>query len=63
MRVHVLIQKRQVDPEGLGVAARNFRICARSSSGFIDPAPIKPSPPASLTAAASLQPDTQIIPA
>jgi hypothetical protein len=36
--------------------------CSRSTSGYIDPAPINPKPPALLTALASLCP-TQIIPA
>jgi len=46
----------------LSVAARQRRMCSRSSSGVIDPEPMSPSPPASLTAAASLQPLHQTMP-
>ena len=37
-------------------ALYNILICSRNVSGCIEPAPSKPSPPALLTAAASLQP-------
>jgi hypothetical protein len=49
-------------PNGREVAARHLRMCSRSSSGVIEPEPISPSPPASLTAAASRQPLHQTIP-
>ena len=49
-------------PKGFAVAARQRRMCSRSSSGVIDPEPMSPSPPASLTAAASRQPLHQTMP-
>ena len=49
-------------PKGFRVASRQRRICSRSRSGVIEPEPISPRPPASLTAAASRQPLHQIMP-
>ena len=43
-------------PNGLSVAALHFRICSSSTSGYILPLPIRPSPPALLTALASRHP-------
>ena len=48
---------------GYAVAPLAFRICSRRRSGFIEPAPIMPSPPASETATASLLPAAHTIPA
>ena len=50
-------------PNGRSVAFLHFWICSRSTSGYIDPAPKSPRPPALQTALASLQPLFQIIPA
>jgi hypothetical protein len=50
-------------PNGLSVAALHLAICSRKTSGYIDPAPNKPKPPALLTAEANSQPLHQIIPA
>ena len=50
-------------PKGLSVAASHLRICSRSTSGCMEPAPINPNPPALLTAEASRQPLHQTIPA
>src|SRR5690606_4311982 len=49
-------------PKGLSVTFLHFWMCSRNTSGYIDPAPIKPNPPALLTAAANLYPLFQIIP-
>lgn len=49
-------------PNGRVVAARQRRMCSRSRSGVIEPEPISPNPPASLTAAARRQPLHQIMP-
>ena len=43
-------------PQGLSVASFILCICSTRVSGCIDPAPSSPSPPALLTAEASLQP-------
>ena len=50
-------------PNGFVVAALHLVICSCNTSGYIDPAPIIPRPPALLTALASFQPLFQIIPA
>ena len=50
-------------PNGFKVAALHFVICSCNTSGYMDPAPIIPRPPALLTALASFQPLFQIIPA
>ena len=50
-------------PNGLFVAALHFLTCSRSTSGYMLPLPMRPSPPALLTAAANRQPEHQIIPA
>ena len=47
---------------GLLVAALHFVICSSRTSGYIEPAPKRPSPPALDTAAASSQPAHQIMP-
>ena len=49
-------------PKGLSVAARHLRICSRKTSGYIEPEPISPRPPALLTAEASFQPLHHTIP-
>ena len=49
-------------PKGFSVAALHFRICSRSVSGCMEPAPIRPSPPALLTAEASRHPLHHTIP-
>ena len=41
-------------PNGLSVAFLHFWICSRKTSGYIEPAPINPKPPALLTALANL---------
>ena len=41
-------------PNGLLVAFLHFCMCSRKTSGYIDPAPINPNPPALLTALANL---------
>ena len=43
-------------PHGFVVAALIFRMCSRSKSTVMVPAPISPKPPALLTAAAKRQP-------
>ena len=43
-------------PNGLVVAFLHFWICSRNTSGYIDPAPIRPKPPAFETAEAKRQP-------
>ena len=50
-------------PKGLSVAALHFRMCSRSTSGYMEPEPIRPNPPALLTVEASSQPEHQIMPA
>jgi hypothetical protein len=50
-------------PNGFVVANLHLRIWSRRTSGYIEPAPISPKPPALLTAAANSQPLHQIIPA
>ena len=49
-------------PQGLSVAALHFCICSLSRSTDIVPAPIRPRPPALLTAAARRQPLHQAMP-
>ena len=49
-------------PNGLRVASLHLTICSCNTSGCILPAPIRPSPPASLTAAARRQPPHHTIP-
>ena len=49
--------------KGLLVAALHFKTCSSKTSGYIDPDPIIPSPPAFETAEANSQPEHQIIPA
>ena len=49
-------------PKGLSVAFLHFWMCSLKTSGYIDPAPINPKPPALLTALANLYPLFQIIP-
>ena len=49
--------------KGRSVAPRHLRICTRSVSGYIEPEPITPRPPALDTADASSQPEHQIMPA
>ncbi len=49
--------------KGLSVAFLHFVICWFKISGYIDPDPIMPSPPALETAEASSHPEHQIIPA
>lgn len=48
---------------GLSVAALHFTMCSSKISGYIDPEPIMPNPPALDTADASSHPEHQIIPA
>ena len=55
--------KGTLTPKGLFVADLHFCTCAKNTSGCIDPAPIRPNPPALLTAAASRQPLAHTIPA
>ena len=50
-------------PNGLLVANLHFCICSRNTSGYIEPAPIKPKIPELLAAEANFQPLFQIIPA
>src|SRR5438067_12162137 len=45
------------------VADLHLCICSFKTSGYIDPLPINPNPPALLTALAKRQPLAQIIPA
>ena len=49
--------------KGFVVAALQLIICCSSISGYIEPEPIIPNPPALETADASSQPEHQIIPA
>ena len=49
-------------PNGLFVAFLHFKICSSNTSEYIDPDPIRPSPPALLTAAQSFHPLHQTIP-
>ena len=49
-------------PHGRSVVSFIFRMCSARVSGCIDPAPSRPSPPALLTADASLQPLHHTIP-
>ena len=49
--------------KGLSVAFLHLIMCSLRTSGYIDPEPIIPNPPALLTALASCQPLHQIIPA
>ena len=49
-------------PQGLSVASFILAMCSSSVSGCIEPAPSRPSPPALLTAEASLQPLHHTIP-
>ena len=55
--------KGRFTAKGLSVASLHFKICSRKISGYIDPAPIIPKPPALLTADANSHPLHQIIPA
>ena len=49
-------------PKGLSVVDWHLRICSRKTSGCMEPAPIRPRPPALLTAEASRHPLHQTIP-
>ena len=49
-------------PKGLSVAFLHFWMCSLSTSGYIDPAPIKPKPQALETADANFQPLTHTMP-
>ena len=49
-------------PKGFVVAFLHFCMCSLSTSGYMEPAPISPNPPALLTALANLYPLFQIIP-
>gem|GEM_PF-4465968 len=48
---------------GREVAALHLRTCSNRTSGYMDPEPMTPKPPALLTAAAKRQPEFQIMPA
>ena len=55
--------KGTLTPKGFFVALLHFWICSLNTSGYIDPAPIRPNPPELDTAEANFQPLAQTIPA